>query len=307
MVEAKNEGREQCIRCDEYAAQRKPSLKFIAKVNGEVVDYCAPGWLCESCGNIWSTAADEDEHVRLSAEAYRKEHLLLTAAEMEEKRAMMGLTKSAFTNMLGVPRVTYDRWLKGIVQGEAMDQALRAKLDERAALFNSLRLTAQRFAELPSNLRGNTRPNLTALYSMIHFFVTQREEKEIGELYLNKLCWYADQIAFIDRGQSISGWPYVCLQFGPVISSYDQVFRSMILAGYLTEAAAHNFELGECAHELPKLENSERDFLQQVWKAFGHRLKKLLKHSHDEVAWQKTAAFQEIDFSLSKRLLGMRK
>ena len=58
------------------------------------------------------------------------------------------------------------------------------------------------------------RSKLTAL---VHYICAACEDPSVlGGTKLNKVLWYADMNAFIERGHSITGETYVKQQFGPV-------------------------------------------------------------------------------------------
>ena len=292
----------QCIRCDAVAAVHKNSLSFSGLVEGEDVHFKGPGWKCENCDEQWATAEDLEEHDRLKAEGYRAKYGLMTAAEMEHSRKELGSSKLAFTQMLNVPRMTYDRWLKGVVQGHAMDQAVRAKLDEKTAVVNNLRHIWKKHAQKAACLRGNTEPAYEKLFALILSFVQGKGRKKLAELYLNKLCWYADQLSYNVFGHSISGSTYVALGWGPVIASYDQNFRAMILLGYLCQAGEHDYDAPDELPDISRLTSQNEKVVKFVWQHFKDSLPSLATRSHKEAGWAKTEQLDEISFDLTKKL-----
>ena len=294
----------ECIACDQRSATLVDKLQFEGLVQGEKFSYTAPGFLCKSCGQQWITAAEGEAHDTEKADVYRKKHALLTSTEMERARDRLGLTVSALCEQLRIPRMTYRRWLKGQVQSEAMDQALKAKIEPASAALNNLRLIFSEYREKDPSLTGkNPLPSYEKLFLMIAFFVSRKELKKLGMLYLNKLCWYADQLAYNIDGQSISGTPYVKLQYGPVIHHYDQIFRSMLAEEYLAEdTQPTDLKNGPKKLALTDLPIETRRILTFVWDSFKNQLPKLPELSHKEHGWKNVEDLSEIPFHLSKNL-----
>lgn len=295
----------ECIYCGKNTAKHIKNLPFHGLVDETQISFRGPGWQCTACSEIWTTAADLAEHDQLKADAFRKKVGLMQAKEMEQVREELGLTKLAFCEMLQIPRMTYDRWLKGLVQGEAMDQAVRAKLDPTVAAINNLNLVWIELSKKMGKFRGNIEPQLEKLKELIMYFLKKKGDAKLGKLYLNKLVWYVDQFSFNRSEVGVTGTVYLALQHGPIISSYDQVFRVMRLQGLIRENGENDYTISKEV-EFVRLNERELKIADYVWDQWKNRLTQLPKKSHDEAGWKNTEGLECISYSLSRPLVHLK-
>ena len=81
---------------------------------------------CASCGEEFYGPGQMDTTLRRAAKVLREEEGLLSATKIKALRARLGLSQSAFEQLLGVGPKTVVRWEKGTVfQNKATDSLLR--------------------------------------------------------------------------------------------------------------------------------------------------------------------------------------
>lgn len=114
-----------CPSCGTMMKETEAPMKY--RVNGEdVVVPDASHLRCPQCDEV-VLRYDEARHLRERAlETYRKEHSLLTSAEIRAIRERLGLTQAAFASLLRLGGNTVSRWESGRnVQTAAMDVLMR--------------------------------------------------------------------------------------------------------------------------------------------------------------------------------------
>lgn len=81
---------------------------------------------CTLCGEEFYSPGQMDATLRRAAKALREEEGLLSATKIRALRERLGLSQSAFEQLLGVGPKTVVRWEKGTVfQNKATDSLLR--------------------------------------------------------------------------------------------------------------------------------------------------------------------------------------
>src|SRR5258707_1192720 len=64
--------------------------------------------------------------------------------------------------------------------------------------------------------------------AMVHYIVASCDDPQrLGATRLNKICWYADTLAYRFHGKSITGETYVKRQHGPVPKAILPVIREL--------------------------------------------------------------------------------
>jgi hypothetical protein len=65
------------------------------------------------------------------------------------------------------------------------------------------------------------------LESLMHYIIWKCQDPTmLGAVKLNKILWYSDLFAYLEKGRSITGIAYIKRQFGPVPKSEDFIAAS---------------------------------------------------------------------------------
>ena len=121
-----------CIKCGHQIGPATP-VTLEAEVRGEIfaVEVTAPR--CHNCGRVVLNSRARRMHFRAASDAYRKQHGLLTAAEIYRLRRGLGMTWKQFADYVGIGVATFKRWMGGEIQSEAYNSLVRLKADLKYA------------------------------------------------------------------------------------------------------------------------------------------------------------------------------
>jgi len=126
-----------CLRCE--GEEFQSALGTVTQeFRGDTLQVEAPVHRCVNCG--WETLAPGQlDPLRLRvADAYRRNHGLLTSEEIKARRASLRMSQRDFARYLRVGEASIPRWEGPIVQDPSSDELIRAKTDQDAALTSML-------------------------------------------------------------------------------------------------------------------------------------------------------------------------
>lgn len=115
-----------------------------AEVRGERFQVEANASQCSHCGRLLLHGRSRRAYHRAASDAYRRQHGMLTAAELIQLRTSLGMTWKKFAAHTGVGVATLKRWLAGEIQSPSLDSLVRLKADltfAERALEELVRLT----------------------------------------------------------------------------------------------------------------------------------------------------------------------
>lgn len=113
-----------CVECGAAMRRTDEPITDVYK-NEEITVEGIPHYKCDACGETvmdadalgkWAAAADEE---------YRKQHGLLTPADIAKLRKSLGMTQAEFQKVLGVKSPTVSRWETGaVIQTETANKLM---------------------------------------------------------------------------------------------------------------------------------------------------------------------------------------
>jgi putative zinc finger/helix-turn-helix YgiT family protein len=126
-----------CIKCENEVFAEKPNAVIEQEFRGERLKVKMTASACTRCG--WTTLSlrQTEELRRLTADAYRGKHGLLTSVQIKSLRKMLGMNQPEFAAFLGVGEASVKRWETWLVQEKSSDQLIRMKCDYSAFLYAS--------------------------------------------------------------------------------------------------------------------------------------------------------------------------
>jgi putative zinc finger/helix-turn-helix YgiT family protein len=124
-----------CLQCNNESFLPKQDGLIEQEFKGEVFQIQMPVLACSKCG--WTTIDLQraDELRKLTGDAYRKKHGLLTSEQIKACRKLIGMTQREFASFLGVGEASVKRWETWLVQEKSSDNLIRLKC-EKALLDN---------------------------------------------------------------------------------------------------------------------------------------------------------------------------
>lgn len=117
-----------CIKCG-HQMQTVKGLAMDAEVRGEEVLVHVDASQCAHCHRVVLDRKARRAYGRAAADAYRKQHRLLTTADFVEMRRNLGMSWKQFAEYVPVGVATLKRWLGGEIQSPALDVLVRLRAD----------------------------------------------------------------------------------------------------------------------------------------------------------------------------------
>jgi putative zinc finger/helix-turn-helix YgiT family protein len=328
----------ECLECGKVVEPRIEKRREALPVRGEDTEVVARVGVCPECGADMSIAELDDATLVAAFNMYRQRHGLMTPEEMKRLRESYGLSVRGFSLLLGWGEITAHRYEKGSLQDPAHEAALRLAEDQANLRIyltaNGHKLTARQRAHLETHLQaleaetqvcatvdderfvvreerdvygGWTPMQLSKMREMMVFFAT------LPDMYatkLNKLLFYADFGHFRDFGASISGSPYLAMQFGPVPQHYPWIEEDLLEGGdllakeiFFKNGDSHVTMSAAREPDLSVFSGEEIATLRRVERVLGHKTSKRLSElSHEERAWAETPTRSMIPYDLARDL-----
>ena len=255
-----------------------------------------PAFVCSKCQTPLMDGEQMNVLRKAAADKYRKNHSLLISEEIVGYRALLGMSQAAFANYLKVGEASVKRWETYYVQDVVQDDHMRLKCDEAYAELNALEV---HWKSHPSDIySGNKQFSFELFKQAVRYLI----EFTNSALFLNKALFYADFKHFQCHGTSITGARYVHLEYGPCPDQYQSLYQHLLAKGILERGKLHTLKRTE-KPDLSLFSDTEKEILDLVAKkAHKDGGKELLKISHEEEAFKKTASLQLISYEFSKKL-----
>lgn len=220
--------------------------------------------VCAKCGETFATEAQEERNVERAYAEYRRREGLLSPSDIQQVRAIYGLSQLNFSRWLGWGDVTLHRYENGALPDAVHNETLMLLKDPRNAK-KLLDLAAKNLPEPalgelrqrvdgllkkdsahlmredlatslssvePSDLNGFRRFDIDRFENMVLYVL-----KNAGPCFktgLNKFLWYIDFGCYREQARSITGSMYFRFQHGPIPRSYDFLFAGMFEKGLLS-------------------------------------------------------------------------
>ena len=221
--------------------------------------------------------------------AYRARHRFPFAEEIKEIRSRYDLPATTMSQILGfgvnqyrlyetgeVPSETNARLiqmagnpdefsrlieLSDISEGKQKEKLLK-KIDELKREQSAGRVITERTlgVSMPSEYNGYRKTSPEKAYHMVRFFADGLKPLKTA---LNKLLFYADFYHFKKSGMGISGLQYRAIQWGPVPSQFDYLFKM----AEESQIINLRYELWEGNKEMVSIDPSEEvSFRQELFR-----------------------------------------
>lgn len=115
-----------CLKCKNEQFTEK-TVDVPQTFRGEEFKVRASAMVCTECGWFTMTDAQADKLCVLTADEYRRNHGLLTTAEIIACRNARHMSQRKFASFLGVGEASVKRWETGTVQEPLYDDRIRQK------------------------------------------------------------------------------------------------------------------------------------------------------------------------------------
>jgi putative zinc finger/helix-turn-helix YgiT family protein len=284
-----------CLNCDGNQFEKK-NCRFTPEIKGEEVEVIVPAMVCSDC----STPLMDDEQMshlrRAAADAYRKNHGLLTSEDIIRFRTMFGMSQTAFANYLKVGEASIKRWETYFIQDIGQNEHIRLKCDEAYAEFSALSVEWK--SHSPDIYSGKRYFSWELFKQAVLYLIKYTK----SPLFLNKALFYSDFKHYKLHDVSITGARYAHLEYGPCPKRYEMLFEFMIRENLLTRVGGHNLK-PTIEADLSVFDDSEKEVLESIAKMTEKDGgKKLLELSHKEDAYKSSQSMSLISYEYAKNL-----
>ena len=328
-----------CTCCMEEHDVKTVLIMEEATFKNVKVCYEASYLYCDAAEELYMNEQQMQENDVCLKDAYRKEEGLLTSSEIAAIRAKYGISQNDLCLLLGWGAKTITRYEGHQVQDKAHDTILK-KIDRDSEWFLTLLRDAkdslptesyQKYLAIATSLyekdrdsylrkaieasyvkfhgqplfHGNTELSLSKVVDVIRYFAASKKITDLYKVKLMKLMWYADALAFKNRGKSITGLVYRALPMGAVPvghNSFIDLSNVPCEEVDIGETNAYHFYLKNVT-EFPMLSAEEKDILDVVIEKLGKMTKnEIVAFMHKERAYAETEPKEVISFAYVREL-----
>lgn len=330
-----------CENCDDFVDIEIKIMEETYNVKGEAITFDTEVAFCKECSQKVFNQELDNKTLNTAYSIYRKNHNLLTPAEIINIREKYRLSQRALARLLEWGEITIHRYETGAIQDAVHNEVLmlidnpknmKTMVDRNGHLLSASalkklkeRLENQMKNEACSEWINSLKLHLSAndkyneysgfapfnydkVKNMILFLVAN--SKDVFKTKLNKMLFYSDFLTCKEYSHSISGNSYVHLPYGPVPHEYDWILASMTSEGSLQEEEKYfpNGISGTVFNNVDKLDKSiftkhELGVLKYVASYFKDYTSEQIKNlSHQEKAYQETEELEKISYKYAKDL-----
>lgn len=328
-----------CSCCMEEHEVKTVLVMEQTTLKNKQVEYKALYSFCDVAKELYMDEQQmQDNDIRLK-NAYRRSEGLLTSTEISAIRGKYGISQNDLCVLLGWGGKTITRYESHQVQDKAHDTILK-KINKDPewflSLLNDARLklpaaSYQKYLEKATALyeenqdaylrraieavyakfkgnqmsHGNVELSLDKVVDVIRYFAASQKVTNLYKVKLMKLMWYADALAYRNRGFAITGLVYRALPMGAVPIGHNSIIDLKDVPCEevdMGETNAYYFSLdGE--QVFPALSQEDIDILNCVIGKLGQMSKnEIVEFMHKEQAYIRTAQRDVIQFKYAETL-----
>ncbi len=254
--------------------ERKTAVKSVV-FRGVTLEVPVTGNVCRECGFRSSDVSDAGAVQKEIAEAYREKTGLLTGKAIRSARKSKGLTQQTLADRMGVGVASIKRWEKADVQSQSMDKLLRTCLkdDSHSDAYNG-----NRSLSLP-----RVKLVIKHFEQILHRRLMKKTDKF---LFVAKYLWYADMLAYVRLGRSMTGAVYAAIPYGPQLNNYRDLIDDIRKSD---ESAAEPLTV------------EERNIIKKIADKFPED-RMIYDAAHRERIWQETPTGRTIFYTAASKL-----
>lgn len=330
----------ECPLCDKVheIEERRRNATLIIK--GELVDYEEIYYHCSNSKeyeNEFETSKQTNANLMNARNSYRIKKGFLTSDEIVGIREKYGLSQVELAKLMGWGEATISRYESKAIQDEAYDNMLRIIKDDSLKALEYLEKNKEKFTPMkiyeikqnikreldsngkeflarqslkaayaiyedPSDLNGFTILDVEKIESTISYYA-----EKIANLYkvkLMKMLWYADSLAYNQRGKTITGLVYKHNKMGALPVGHNQLL-TLEKVNVKEEESLNGTKYLFMKHkdvDQSCLNSDEIMILDKVISQFGnYNAQEIVDYMHEEAAYKETEPGEIISFVLTKK------
>lgn len=331
-----------CPLCDKvhFVEKRKRIGEMLIK--NEVTSYEEVYFFCPESVDYeedeFVSADLMNQNLQSARNAYRKKHGLLTSYEIAEIRGLYGMSQADLAVLLGWGEVTITRYETKSIQDETYDQLIRMVKDDPYYALERLKKQREKFSKEkyeilrsaiqhrietigieqlnrktienryvqfdgPCEFNGYQVLDLNKLGATMAFFAQYC--KNLYKVKLMKMLWYADALAYKQRGRAITGLVYQHQKYGALpIANSEIIYLPQLTVEEIEREEMVSYHIqAKSGVSLDALTPEEIDIIYKVANKFKNSTTNdIVEYMHAEDAYQETLMQQIIPFSLCTKL-----
>jgi putative zinc finger/helix-turn-helix YgiT family protein len=326
-----------CLTCMEEHEVQTIIVTDNEEFKGAEVTFDATYDYCSNTDEYLETEEMVKANSLAMKDAYREKVGLLTSIEIIAIRDKYGVSQKDFSEILNWGKATITRYENHQVQDRAHDDVLR-KIDSDPKWFLQMlkraegaisekafkkylqaaslefkktqnRYLVDSIKALYANysddlITGGVKLNLNKVVEIINYYALK--VSSLHKVKLMKMLWYADNLSYKKRGESITGLVYSALKMGAVPEGYEQIvdldgveFETVL---YEPDQIGYKFYPVE-SFEVKELTPEDIGILDTVISEVGQlNSKEIIDRMHHELAFKCSGENCIIPFSHSEKL-----
>lgn len=331
-----------CPLCDKTHEVEERKRMTSIEIKGEEVIYEEHFYFCSNADkdeNEFETGAMTNQNLLNARNAYRINMGLLTSDEIVAIRDSYGLSQVDLAKLLGWGEATISRYESKAIQDEAYDTMLRMVKDNPLQALEFLKKNAEKFTSVkyrgirtriiekldsygkefltrqifegeyvnfdePSDSNGFAMLNIDKIEAAISYIA--ENVSNLFKVKLMKMLWYADVLAFIENGFSMTGMVYHHEPMGALPIGHYSLMNLENLnvqdeISYNYDTMLHVYPTANIDYSI--LNNKEKNILDKVIVKFvDFKAKEIVDYMHQEKAYTQTRPGEIIPYSLAKQI-----
>lgn len=331
-----------CPLCDKTHEVEERKRMTSIEIKGEEVIYEEHFYFCSNADkdeNEFETGAMTNQNLLNARNEYRINMGLLTSDEIVAIRDSYGLSQVDLAKLLGWGEATISRYESKAIQDEAYDTMLRMVKDNPLQALEFLKKNAEKFTSVkyrgirtriiekldsygkefltrqifegeyvnfdePSDSNGFAMLNIDKIEAAISYIA--EKVSNLFKVKLMKMLWYADVLAFIENGFSMTGMVYRHEPMGALPIGHYSLMNLENLnvqeeISYNYDTMLHVYPTANIDYSI--LNNKEKNILDKVIVKFvDFKAKEIVDYMHQEKAYTQTRPGEIIPYSLAKQI-----
>jgi len=315
-----------CAFCNGVALLKKEKKEI--KYRKDVFTILAHFYQCDICKERFTNTETDTLSLLQVHNQYREKYHIPFPDEIADIRNNYELSASKMSEILGLGANGYSNYENGEIPTPAIGNLLSAaaegttfrQLVNKANTHfseNALKKINERIQELiaetqqkesiyqllnshtnPGQFTGFKKINPKKISALVTYFIQHAKQAFNDKLKLNKLLFFSDFRHFKSQGVSISGLSYRAIQYGPVPSQYDNIYRyleneQIISAKFLRmpNGAAREVFVSNSSFDESLFSDTELATLTHITRQFSNTPSwHMVELSHKEKAWKELAS-----------------
>ena len=324
-----------CPNCEKKTDLTLKIENEIYKIKDKEISVDTEFYFCSECGEDFATADQMQSALDNGYNKYRELEGIIFPDEIIKIRKKYDASQKAFAKILNLGELTINSYEQGSLVAKSISDFI--KLMDHPENFielfekNKSKLTdyqvkkikaaiseqhvpcyknLDQVMEVKEEYTGYNRPDPEKYYAMLQL-ILYYAGKEIYKTALIKIAFYIDFTYYKQNDKSVTGWPYVAINLGPVPDEWKTIFNQAELCGYLKShpdfeehgdlfAIPDDFKIKKCRSAFSE---SELEIIKIVTNKLKDKTSKELKDlTHEEDAWKNTEHASRIEYNHAKTL-----